>query len=125
MIDRIRLVVVCVNDADEAIDFYTEKLGFEKHVDHPYGDGLRWIEVQPPGSDTRVVLAPPGQHGDGKLGVRSNIIFATADIDATYDELTKRGVTFTEPATRPHHGPATAEFVDQDDNRFTLIERAT
>ena len=42
-------VIVSVTDQDRALDFYEGTLGFEKIADIPFGDGSRWIEVQPPG----------------------------------------------------------------------------
>ena len=57
MIKRVATVSVYVNDEDKALDFYVNKLGFDKREDQPMDDqGHRWIEVAPPGAETRVVL---------------------------------------------------------------------
>jgi catechol 2,3-dioxygenase-like lactoylglutathione lyase family enzyme len=56
-----RIVNVCipVGDQDAMTDFYVNTLGFEKRVDVPFDEHLRWIEVAPAGADTTIALAPP------------------------------------------------------------------
>jgi len=46
-ITAVRTVSVPVTDQDRALEFYVGKLGFEKRLEAPYGDGQRWIEVAP------------------------------------------------------------------------------
>jgi len=48
-----------VADQDRAIEFYIEKLDFEKRVDVPFGNGDRWLEVAPGDAVTTIALAPP------------------------------------------------------------------
>ena len=48
MLTRIGTITVQVTDQDKALDFYTQKLGFEKRADQPMGPEQRWIEVAPP-----------------------------------------------------------------------------
>jgi predicted enzyme related to lactoylglutathione lyase len=123
MITHVAVVGVYVSDEDRALDFYVNKLGFEKRADEPMGDGLRWIEVAPPGAATRIVLTRGyGDWSPEKVGQFANIVFAPDDIDATYQELSARGVTFTEPPTR-HPWGSEAQFVDQDGNGFVLVQR--
>ena len=50
-INQVGRVMVPVSDQDNAIAFYTEKLGFEVRADIPFGDGDRWVEVGPAGGD--------------------------------------------------------------------------
>jgi lactoylglutathione lyase len=121
MIDSVRTVGVCVSDQAKALAFYTQKLGFEVLSDVPMGPDLRWIEVAPPGSETRIVLfTPPGL--EGRIGGFANIVFRAREIDATYEELKARGVTFTEPPTRQPWGGMQALFHDQDGNEFVLVD---
>jgi lactoylglutathione lyase len=47
-VTKVGRVVVPVSDKDQAIAFYTQKLGFTLVADLPFGDGDRWIEVAPP-----------------------------------------------------------------------------
>lgn len=52
-ITQVGTVFVPVTDQDRALEFYLDKLGFEKRGDFEYGDGSRWVEVAPPGSKDR------------------------------------------------------------------------
>ena len=56
MLTNIGTITVQVTDQDKALAFYTQKLGFEKRSDEPMGPNQRWIEVAPPGAQTRILL---------------------------------------------------------------------
>ena len=59
---KVANVIIPVADQDQAVEFYTAKLGLEKRVELPFGPDFRWIEVAPPGADTprsRSVLPVP------------------------------------------------------------------
>ena len=124
MITNVAVVGVFVSDEDKALDFYVNKLGFEKRADEPMGDGLRWIEVAPPGAMTRIVLTRGyGDWSQEKVGQFAGIVFEPDDINATYQELSARGVEFTEPPTAQPWGGVQALFKDQDGNTFVLVQR--
>lgn len=53
---HVSVVSVHVTDQDEALRFYTECLGFEKRMDAPMGEGMRWLTVAPAGATTEIVL---------------------------------------------------------------------
>jgi catechol 2,3-dioxygenase-like lactoylglutathione lyase family enzyme len=53
-ITQVGRVMVPVTDQDEAIEFYTKKLGFSLAADVPFGDGERWVEVTPPAGGTNL-----------------------------------------------------------------------
>jgi lactoylglutathione lyase len=55
-ITDVRTVGVPVSDQDRALEFYVGKLGLEKRLEFPMGDGQRWIEVAPPGATTTIAL---------------------------------------------------------------------
>jgi len=84
------------------------------------GPNLRWIEVAPPGAQTSVVpFTPPGL--EDRIGTFTNIVFSTPDIQATYEELRARGVTFAEePKDQP--GGKMTTFTDPDGNTYVLRE---
>lgn len=120
MITRVKLVSINVKDQDQALAFYTEKLGFTLLNDQPMGPGesSRWIEVQPPGGGAKVVLFQ--QSGDSPAPApMSNIIFTSDDVRKTYEELKERGVEFSEPPTEQFWG-IYAIFSDPDGNKFVL-----
>jgi len=107
-----------VNDQDESLAFYTEKVGWEVRVDVtlPELGGFRWLTVGPAGQDgVSVVLMqvpdPPVMDADtaGQVrelmakGFAGTIFLSTDDCQASYDELRARGVEFTEePEDRPY-----------------------
>jgi len=123
MIGRIGTTGVYVSHQDEAVDFYVGKLGFEKRDDQPMGDGARWIEVAPPGAETRLTLALASDEGSRRrVGTFAGIVFETDDIAVTHRELTARGVAFTQPPT-PQPWGTMAQFTDQDGNGFVLVQR--
>ena len=57
-IAKVGVVIIPVADEDRAIEFYVDKLGFEKRADVPFGNGYRRVEVAPPGAATTIALAP-------------------------------------------------------------------
>lgn len=112
---------VHVSNQDKAVDFFVNKLGFEKHADEPFTpEGHRWIEVAPPGAETVLILV----HGFNAwmpelIGKFTNIVFSTDDVESTYRELSDRGVEFTDkPSVQPWGMFAT--FVDPDRNSYLL-----
>ena len=114
-------VMVPASDPDKALEFYVGKLGFEKLVDTPFGDGLRWIEVAPPGSHTPIALVPP-REGD-PTGIDTHFSLTSEDIDATYAELRDRGVDVDEQIMRmPAPVPPLFWFRDQDGNTLMVVQ---
>jgi catechol 2,3-dioxygenase-like lactoylglutathione lyase family enzyme len=120
-LSQVSTVMVPVKDQDEAIAFYTDKLGFEKRVDVPFGDGDRWVEVAPPGAATTVSLVPP-REGEA-TAIETRVAFASADIDADHASLRERGVDVDEEVMRMG-GPVPPMFFfrDQDGNRLLAVE---
>jgi catechol 2,3-dioxygenase-like lactoylglutathione lyase family enzyme len=92
-IARLGLVVIPVADQDRAIDFYVDKLGFEKRADVPFGGEYRWVEVAPQGAETTIALAPPPPDKPDAAGNReTGIAFQTTDIEGLHAGLKDRGV---------------------------------
>ena len=89
--NKIATVIIPVADQDGAVEFYVDKLGFEKRVDVPFGNGYRWIEVGLGGEATTIALAPPPD--EGAAGKReTGISLQTDDIDGYHAELQQAGV---------------------------------
>jgi len=118
MITNVKLVNICVKDQTKALDFYTKTLGFEVLDDQPFGPDMRWLELAPKGGQTRVTLfTAPGQ--EDRIGSFTGISFQCDDVRATYNDLSKKGVEFTqEPTEQP--GGLMAVFKDLDGNEFVL-----
>ncbi len=90
-VDKIATVVIPVSDQDRAIEFYVEKLGFEKRIDVPFANGYRWVEVAPGDAVTTIALAPPPE-GTATGNRETGISLHTDDIDAYHGELKADGV---------------------------------
>lgn len=112
---------VSVTDQDAALDFYINKLGFVKRADEDMGNGMRWVTVELTGTPTGIVLARG--YGSGQaVGSFTGLVLATDDIQATYEQLSARGVHFTEAPTRQPWGMIQAIFEDQDGNGYVLVQ---
>ena len=121
-IEKIGTVCVPVADTDRAIEFYVEKLGFEKRVDTPFGDGQRWVEVAPAGAVTTIALAPPPP-GAGAQGVVTGIALQTDDADADRTELAARGVDVDAEVSRMGDPiPPMFWFRDPDGNTLMVVQ---
>ena len=127
----IEFFTVYVNDPQTALDFYVNKLGMEVRRDEPGPMGTRFVAVAPPGAETGLTLVAPqpemmgaedASRGRAQIGGFAGVVFATNDIQATYDEWQRHGVRFTQPPARQPWGLTQAQFVDQDGNRMVLVE---
>ena len=127
---------VWVHDQDEALDFYTKKLGMEVRSDVtlPELGNFRWLTVGPPGqNDVSIVLmaipGPPVMDPETAEQVRAlmakgfagTVFFTTDDVRSDYEQLKSRGVEFTEePEERPYG--IDAGFRDPSGNSFRLTQ---
>ena len=113
---------VTVADTDRAIDFYVDTLGFQKTVDVPMGEGMRWVEVALPGTVTTIALAPPPQ-GDQSGGSQTGICLDTSDVDADHAALKAAGVDVDDKVTR-FGGPVPPLFWlhDPDGNALIVVQ---
>lgn len=115
----VRTVGVPVTDQDAALAFYGGKLGFEKRLDVPFGDGNRWIEVAPPGAATTIALMPAAGHT--AIGIDTHIRLTTADAAADHADLKSKGVD-VDADVIPYPMPMFS-FRDPDGNTLYLVQR--
>jgi len=125
---RITAVSLIVKNKAEALQFYTEKVGFEKKTDYTNG-GYRYVTVGPRGQDLELAFwqegspDPTGSSGQLKSGAFPPIVMRVEDVRKTFDELKTRGVKFSqEPQEFPWGVSAT--FEDPDGNRFSINQFA-
>ena len=137
MLNQLANVQVWVNDQDEALAFYTDKLGFEvrEDVTVPETGNFRWLSVGVPGQDVAIVLmAVPGAPVfDDETrqqildllakGASGGLFFTTEDCRASYEELAARGVEFTQEPTDQPYG-VDAGFRDPSGNQFRMVQRS-
>ena len=133
---RIANAQLWVHDQDEALEFYTRKLGFEVRADVtiPEMGDFRWLAVGPPGQEdiSVVLMAIPGppmfepetiEQIETLMakGVSATVFLTTDDCRATYEELKGRGVEFVEaPEERPYG--IDAGFRDPSGNHIRLTQ---
>jgi len=135
MITKLNHVSIFVLDQDSAYDFYVNKLGFKVHTDVPMGPGMRWLTVCPPEQpDLEITLMPIQEGMMFKNGAAEQMrdlvrkgtfgfgVFQCNDLNTTYEELKKKGVTFKKPPTKEFYGYE-ALFVDDSGNWFSLGEK--
>ena len=135
MIDTIGGTVVIVSDQQKAVEFYTQKLGFELKTDMFFGSsssgsGIRWVEVAPKASQSTIslmvanaqLLSNEGEIEAAKkgIGTETGIWFYSDDIQSTYRELKKKGVDIAAPE-KQEWGGIMSKFKDQDGNSYSLI----
>jgi catechol 2,3-dioxygenase-like lactoylglutathione lyase family enzyme len=136
MLKQLTNVQVWVHDQDEALAFYTEKLGMElrEDVTVPEFGNFRWLSVGVPGQpDVAVTLmavpGPPVFDEETReqimalmaKGAASGLFFASDDVQATYEELSARGVEFQqEPMEQPYG--VDAGFRDPSGNQMRVAK---
>lgn len=134
MISRLSVATIWVKDQNEALRFYTEKLGFEIRADVKNGD-YRWLTIglksQPDLEYQLSALKPGGaltqEDADhltqlveaGKMGVGP---WKTEDCQQTYETLNSKGVEFVQPPTDRPYGIIEAIFKDNSGNVMVLAQ---
>jgi catechol 2,3-dioxygenase-like lactoylglutathione lyase family enzyme len=122
-LDRISLVALESADQDRSIDFYVNKLGFEKRTDLAFGGNYRWVEVYPPHGLAGIALAPP-REGNELTPKETGITLATDDIDAAHAELKAAGVDIDPEIQRfGDPVPPLVRFRDPDGHELIIVEQ--
>jgi catechol 2,3-dioxygenase-like lactoylglutathione lyase family enzyme len=113
---KIELVAIPVSDVDRAKRFYTEQIGFNADYDHVVSEGLRFVQLTPPGSACSIAI------GEGITqaapGSVQGVQMVVADVHAARAELVARGVEVEEVQEFPWG--AFVFFSDPDGNRWSV-----
>ena len=136
MLKQLTHTQVWVHDQDEALAFYTEKLGMEvrEDVTVPEMGNFRWLSVGIPGQpDVSITLmavpGPPVFDDETRAqiqellakGAAGGLFFGTDDCQASYEGLKRKGVEFQqEPTERPYG--IDAGFRDPSGNHFRMVQ---
>ena len=121
MIRGIKFASVPVRDQNQALKFYTDKLGFKIMTNQEFNEKQRWIELSIPGSKDLIVLFTPDGH-EKRIGEFQQVTFWCDDVFATAKLLKSRDVEFAmEPKTEPWGSAAI--FKDQDGNQFVISSK--
>lgn len=113
----LRQVALTVSDVEQSVAYYRDAVG------------LRFLFAAPPSlaffdiGGVRLMLSPP--EGEFRAGISSVLYLKVTDIDAAYDAMSRRGVSFPRPpnflAAMPDHDLWLAEFRDPDGNSLALM----
>lgn len=135
MITKASHSFIYVLNQDEALDFYTNKLGFTLRANIPLGPNKRWLTVSPPGQNDIEFVLMHAQEGPFftrekaeqlndvvRAGILGWCVFECIDIYTTYEELKAKGVKFKDA---PIETPAgiSANFYDNSGNFFSLTQK--
>jgi catechol 2,3-dioxygenase-like lactoylglutathione lyase family enzyme len=130
MIEKMTHVMLFVKDYDEALNFYTNKLGFVKIADVSLAPGFRFLSVAPNDQGTEIILHVPNIEMQGRdevkrevelIGKTPSLMFKVDDCKKTCDELRSKGVVI---AQEPEQAPfgIQARIEDLYGNPLWLIE---
>ena len=120
-------VALLVENYDDAIDFYTRKLGFELVEDTDLGAGKRWVQVAPPNSNgTNLLLAQASTNEQSKAvgnqtGGRVFLFLQTNDFARDYERMKANGVVFEEQPRVEEYGTVVV-FRDLYGNKWDLLQ---
>jgi len=113
---KLELVFVPVTDVDRARDFYVDKVGFNLDFDHTVREGLRFVQLTPPGSACSIAF------GIGLLDSEPSTIqclqMVIEDADVAHKELSERGVDVSDVDDQPWG--RFVRFTDPDGNGWAL-----
>jgi len=115
---KIELVAIPVTDVDRAKSFYVDQVGFHADHDHQVNEGLRFVQLTPPGSACSVVMGtgttemPPGS--------QKGVQIVVSDVEAARKQLVERGVETSDIDVQPWG--KFAFFADPDGNTWSLQE---
>jgi len=125
MISKVGQIMLYVNNQDEALDFWTEKVGFAVIAEENNGQGMRWIEIAPTkDAETTIILhnkefvakMSPGLN----LGTPS-LMFVVDNLDQLHSDLTNKNVKVGDIVTMP--SGRVFNFADGEDNYFAVMEK--
>jgi catechol 2,3-dioxygenase-like lactoylglutathione lyase family enzyme len=114
----LELVLVPASDVDRAKAFYTEQLGFKVDVDVSPNEGVRIVQLTPPGSYCSITLSTGLPFAEMPAGSLRGLHLVVADIEAARQELVDRGVDVA--PVEDLGGVFYAWFADPDGNTWTL-----
>jgi catechol 2,3-dioxygenase-like lactoylglutathione lyase family enzyme len=127
MRQRLAHIAIVVNDYDEAIKFYTEKLHFDLIEDTQLSETKRWILVRPKGGDSCCLLLAKaandeqGSRVGNQTGGRVFLFLHTDDFERDYQNLLDKQIEIVRQPSKEEYGTV-AVFKDLYGNLWDLIE---
>lgn len=124
MFSKVGQIMLYVNNQDEAVEFWTEKLGFTVIAEENNNQGLRWIEVAPTkGAETSLILhnkdfiskMSPGLNLD-----TPSLMFFTENLEKLHSDLSDKKLTVGDIVNMP--SGRVFNFADYEENYFAVME---
>ena len=126
MISKVGQIMLYVNNQDEAVDFWTEKMGFSVISEEDNGQGMRWIQIAPTKeAETNIILHNKEFIAKMESGINlgtPSLMFFTKDLDKLYTELSIKNITVGEIVNMP--SGRVFNFADSEDNYFAVMEKS-
>lgn len=125
LINIVGQIMLYVNNQDESLKFWTEKVGFSVISEEDNGQGMKWFEIAPTkGAQTSIVL-----HNKELVAQMSpevnletpSLLFFSEDLDQLYKDFSDKSITVGEIVNMP--GGRVFNFADNEENYFAVIEK--
>lgn len=125
MINKVGQIMLYVNNQEEAVNFWTEKVGFSVISKEDIGQGMKWIEIAPTKeAETSIILHNKEliakMQPELNLGTPS-LMFFSSNFDNLYSNLLNKNVTVGEIVTIP--SGRVFNFADSENNYFAVMEK--
>lgn len=114
---KIKSFVVLVHDQQEALDFYTQKLGFQTHTDAAFGEGSRWLTVALPDQNDLEIILSPARTDEAKEKVGKQLDSENALLGITTDNLEEDMANLKANGVR-----LTSDIIDEPYGKFIFFE---
>lgn len=125
MISKVGQIMLYVSDQDEAVRFWTEKVGFQVISEENNGE-MRWIEIAPEsGSETTIVLYDKDTVAKMSPGLNldtPSLMFVADDLDQLFNHLSDQDITVGEIVEMPFG--RVFNFADSEENYFAVKEKS-
>lgn len=125
MITKIGQIMLYVNNQDETLKFWTEKVGFSVVSEQDNGQGMRWIEIAPTKeAETSIILHNKELIAKMEPELNLNtpsLMFYTEDIDQLYKDFSDKNITVGEMVEMPTG--KVFNFADNEENYFAVVEK--
>jgi predicted enzyme related to lactoylglutathione lyase len=123
---KVSQFTLVVNNQEDALRFYTKKVGFEKKTDFTPPGSYRWVTVDPRGQDLEFALwqmgspDPNGWSKNWRPGGNSPIVLRVDDCRKVFGKMKSRGVQFQQAEPQQYAWGISATFSDPDGNIFSI-----
>ncbi|MGM0875920.1 MAG: VOC family protein [Bacillota bacterium] len=125
MISKVGQIMLYVNNQDEVVNFWTEKVGFSVISEEDNGQGMRWIEIAPT-KDAATSIILHSKELVAKMSPELNLgtpslMFFSENLDQLHSDLSNKNITVGEIVNMP--SGRVFNFADIEENYFAVMEK--